>query len=153
MHLSSIHDEDITRENISIIEYESPEGIEMPVTDLNYFGAVCKQTRGLFVQAGAIVFNGSLKNIFQEYEYLKGRFTDRRLIWFRMRFSGPLYVTLFSLSTDKLIIYLCSDDGNPDYGSIEKIFDQPIQMKAFKEVVKLVREFLLPDPPITYEFI
>lgn len=152
-HLATIQEEDITPENIKVVSYQDPVGNpHIPDTEIAYFGVLCEQTKGLFVQGGEIELKGKLKNTFKEYDYLMTKFNNWKIIWCRMHFTKPKYVTVFAWVMDKAILYLSADDGNIDYEAAQKAFQDPVQLKVFKEIIQLVAKEPLPKPPVTYDF-
>lgn len=156
-HLLTISIEHVNESNIEICPNSNQDEYhKIPQTHLSYFKSLLEETGGLFVHSGFVKFKNQLKNTFNEFDYLKGRFTDFEIIWVKLVFDKSDIVTFFSWVDDQCFTFLLADDGSDmhnDFDILNREFSHEIQLKAFEKAVYMVRETPLPFIPHTYYII
>lgn len=154
-HLLTLIDEDFTSGNYTYQSFDKFNDQGYPLIPMSpglVIQSMCKATQGLYVIGGYAEFTGRLNNVFQEYEHEEAAFTGYPVVWMKLRFAGPKFVTLMIWDRGTEVIPLCTRDGNV----FELLNDDLLykeQMKAIEKSMDIIHKLPLPNPPVTYDFI
>jgi hypothetical protein len=96
------------------------------------FKSVYERLGGLFVECGRVWLSGDIEYLFQEYESGEG-WTGYDLLYCRMRFKGPQYVTMiiWDKGTAAIPVQICDNDGADDSAADLKQDQKRIARKLY----------------------
>lgn len=138
-------------ENYNIITFDDKDGNpRIPLSLGCLINSIYSKLEGLYVHGGYIEPKNELEYLYQDYEHNEG-YTGYGVVWMKLRFKGPKYVTILVWDRGNETIPIGSHDGEPSPCNEDLLHDK--QIAAITPMLEKIVAVKLPNPTITYDIL